>query len=145
MIILATPPKTVTRVTKVDMKKNIARIAKRCPENITSVVKCVKCLFPKVPWELYFISFKWGVPWFLLKRLHHFCNQWHYCHCCHYCKLLSSLLLLSILLLSLLLLSLLLKSLLLQSLFLLSLLLSSLLLPSLLLLSLLLPSLLLLS
>ena len=27
---------------------NIARIAKRCPENITSVVKCVKLLFPKV-------------------------------------------------------------------------------------------------
>ena len=31
-------------------KKNIARIAKRCPENITSVVKCVKLLFPK-NWE----------------------------------------------------------------------------------------------
>ena len=28
--------------------KNIARIAKRCPENITSVVKCVKLLLPKV-------------------------------------------------------------------------------------------------
>ena len=28
--------------------KNIARIAKRCPENITLVVKCVKFLFPKV-------------------------------------------------------------------------------------------------
>ena len=27
--------------------KNIARIAKRCPENITSVVKCVKLLFTK--------------------------------------------------------------------------------------------------
>ena len=27
---------------------NIARIAKRCPENITLVVKCVKFLFPKV-------------------------------------------------------------------------------------------------
>ena len=29
-------------------KKNIARIAKRCPENITSVVKCVKLLLAKV-------------------------------------------------------------------------------------------------
>ena len=28
-------------------QKNIARIAKRCPENITSVVKCVDLLFPK--------------------------------------------------------------------------------------------------
>ena len=28
--------------------KNIARIAKHCPENITSVVKCVKLHFPKV-------------------------------------------------------------------------------------------------
>ena len=28
-------------------KKNIARIAKRCPEKITSVVKCVELLFPK--------------------------------------------------------------------------------------------------
>ena len=28
--------------------KNITRIAKSCPENITSVVKCVKLLFPKV-------------------------------------------------------------------------------------------------
>ena len=28
--------------------KNIARIAKRCPENITLVVKCVKLHFPKV-------------------------------------------------------------------------------------------------
>ena len=27
--------------------KNIARIAKRCSENITSVFKCVKFLFPK--------------------------------------------------------------------------------------------------
>ena len=30
------------------MIKSIARIAKRCPENITSVDKCVKLLFPKV-------------------------------------------------------------------------------------------------
>ena len=29
-------------------KKNIARIAKRCPENIASVVKCVKLFLPKV-------------------------------------------------------------------------------------------------
>ena len=28
--------------------KNIARIAKRCPENITLFVKCFKLLFPKV-------------------------------------------------------------------------------------------------
>ena len=28
--------------------KNIVRIAKRCPENITLVVKCLKLLFPKV-------------------------------------------------------------------------------------------------
>ena len=28
--------------------KNIARIAKRCPENIASVVKCVKLFLPKV-------------------------------------------------------------------------------------------------
>ena len=31
--------------------KNIARIAKHCPENITSVVKCVKLLFPKYFFE----------------------------------------------------------------------------------------------
>ena len=30
------------------INKNIARIPRRCPENITSVVKCVKLLFPKV-------------------------------------------------------------------------------------------------
>ena len=30
------------------VKENIARIAKRCPENITSFVKCVKLTFPKV-------------------------------------------------------------------------------------------------
>ena len=30
------------------LKKNIARIAKRCPKNITSVEKCVKLLCPKV-------------------------------------------------------------------------------------------------
>ena len=29
-------------------KKNIARIAKRCPEDIASVVICVKLFFPKV-------------------------------------------------------------------------------------------------
>ena len=29
-------------------KKNIARIAKRCPEDIASVVKCVKLFLPKV-------------------------------------------------------------------------------------------------
>ena len=29
-------------------EENIARIAKRCPENITSVVKCVKFFFPKL-------------------------------------------------------------------------------------------------
>ena len=28
--------------------ENIARIAKRCPEKITSLVKCVKLLFPKI-------------------------------------------------------------------------------------------------
>ena len=28
--------------------KNIARIAKRCPEDIASVVKCVKLFLPKV-------------------------------------------------------------------------------------------------
>ena len=28
-------------------QQNIVRIAKRCPENITSVVKCVKLHFPK--------------------------------------------------------------------------------------------------
>ena len=33
---------------KTSLHKKIARIAKRCPENITSVVKCVKLLFPKV-------------------------------------------------------------------------------------------------
>ena len=35
------------------LHKKIARIAKRCPENITSFVKCVKLLFPKVlrKWE----------------------------------------------------------------------------------------------
>ena len=31
----------------VTSNKNIARIAKRCPEKITSVVKCVELLFPK--------------------------------------------------------------------------------------------------
>ena len=36
--------------------KNIARIAKRCPENITLVVKCVKLLFPKVLRKFYFLS-----------------------------------------------------------------------------------------
>ena len=36
--------------------KNIARIAKRCPENITSVVKCVKLLFSKVPRKLYSLN-----------------------------------------------------------------------------------------
>ena len=30
------------------LNKNIGRIAKRCPENITLVVQCVKLLFPKV-------------------------------------------------------------------------------------------------
>ena len=30
------------------LTQNIARIAKRCPENISSIVKCVKLLFPKV-------------------------------------------------------------------------------------------------
>ena len=29
-------------------QKNIARIAKRCPEDIASVVKCVKFFLPKV-------------------------------------------------------------------------------------------------
>ena len=29
-------------------QENIARIAKRCPENIASVVKCVKLFLPKV-------------------------------------------------------------------------------------------------
>ena len=31
----------------VTYQQNIARIAKRCPENITTVVKCVKLLFPE--------------------------------------------------------------------------------------------------
>ena len=30
------------------LNQNIARIAKRCPENITSVVKCVKLFLPNV-------------------------------------------------------------------------------------------------
>ena len=34
-------------------KKNIARIAKRCPENTISVVKCVKWPFPKVLFFFY--------------------------------------------------------------------------------------------
>ena len=32
----------------VEREINIARIAKRCPENIILVVKCVELLFPKV-------------------------------------------------------------------------------------------------
>ena len=45
--------------------KNITRIAKRCPENITSVVKCLKFLFPKV--LLFFLNFN--------ERLHDFCGR----------------------------------------------------------------------
>ena len=33
---------------KLQTSKNIGRTAKRCPENVRSVVKCVKLLFPKV-------------------------------------------------------------------------------------------------
>ena len=38
--------------------QNIARIAKRCPENITSVIKCVKLLFPKILWKFFFLFIK---------------------------------------------------------------------------------------
>ena len=57
-------------------KKNIARIEKRCPENITSVVKCTKLLFPKVltKFKLFFLR----LCDFFVERLHDF---FHYCNC----------------------------------------------------------------
>ena len=45
---VATIVTVVTVVTKQLCTSNIARIEKRCPENITSFVKCVKLLFSKV-------------------------------------------------------------------------------------------------
>ena len=50
-----------------ELNKNIARIAKRCPENITSIVKCVKFLFPKVVWKLNF--FKLEVACFFVEEV----------------------------------------------------------------------------
>ena len=54
-------------------KKNNARISKCCPENIISVVKCVKWHFPKVLRKLFFLQ-KGEVAWFisLLSQLYFF-------------------------------------------------------------------------
>ena len=42
------PLEPITKEIVCTPNKNIARIAKRCPEKITSVVKCVKLLFSKI-------------------------------------------------------------------------------------------------
>ena len=46
------PPKKIMD----PLHKNIVRIAKRCPENITLVVKCVQSFFPKVLRQLTFLA-----------------------------------------------------------------------------------------
>ena len=62
---------------------NIARIAKRCPGNITSIVKCVKLLFPKLLRTLTLFVFFTVVTAVPLKlhdlffwRLHVFFAEW---------------------------------------------------------------------
>ena len=57
-------------------KKNIARIAKRCPENITLVVKCVMLLFPK--------KRRKKIRGCVIFLTTHYCNYCHYCHYCHF-------------------------------------------------------------
>ena len=45
-----------TKINHAASPQNIARIAKRCPENITSVVRCIKLLFPKVLRKFFFFT-----------------------------------------------------------------------------------------
>ena len=53
--------------------KNIARIAKHCPENITLIVKCVKLLFQKVKKPFFFLNFVIErLRDFFVERLHDF-------------------------------------------------------------------------
>ena len=64
------------RAYRVNIGKKIARIAKRCPENITSDVKCVKLLFPKVRRK--------KRKTYCFQRLCYFSHYCTYCLCCHY-------------------------------------------------------------